>query len=51
MGRERAESAWMGKGGKCLEGKGLKVAEKIKSGKCLEGKRRKVPGRERVESA
>ena len=60
-GREKAESAWKGKGGKCLEGKGLKVPEKVKvgkcldgpgkGGKCLDGKGRKVPGRERVESA
>ena len=43
-GREKAESAWKGKGGKCLEGKGLKVPEKVKVGKCLDGP-------ERAESA
>ena len=50
-GRVRAESAWKGKGGKCLEVKGRKVpgrekaesAWKGKGGKCLEGKGWKVP--------
>ncbi len=44
-GREKAESAWKGKGGKCLEGKGLKVPEKVKGGKCPDGKGWKVSGK------